>query len=240
MSATTVFPRKATKPAAGQSLPPLQTGDHLTRAEFERRYAAYPDIKKAELIEGVVYMPSPLGLPHGTVHADIMGWLGVYRANTPGVHLTDNTTVRLDLENEFQPDAVLYIAPNRGGQVEIEDNYLSGAPELVVEVAVSSAAYDLHEKLRVYRRNGVREYLVLLAHEQETRWFQLVEGEYQQLTPGEDSLLRSQVFPGLHFHPELFWADNLAGLHQVLQAGLATPEHEAFVARLQESAAEHE
>lgn len=240
MSATTVIPRRASKPVAERPRLPLHNGDHLTRAEFERRYAAYPEIKKAELIEGVVYMPSPVSIHHGTFHASIMAWLGPYWVNTPGVHLADNTTVRLDLENEVQPDAVHYIAPDRGGQVEIEDDYLAGPPELVVEIAASSAAYDLHQKLRVYRRTGVQEYLVLLVYEQETRWFQLVDGEYKQQMPDEDGILRSQVFPGLHFQSELFWAGDLTGLLQLLQAGLATPEYEAFVAQLQQKAQKDE
>lgn len=226
---------EVTEPAGERSLPPLHNGDHLTRAEFERRYAAYPHVKKAELIEGVVHMPSPVSVNHGKAHANAIAWLGLYRANTPGLHLADNATIRLDLENEVQPDAVLYIASERGGQLVVEDDFLSGAPELVVEIAASSAAYDLHEKLRVYRRNGVQEYLVLLAHEQETRWFQLVEGAYKLLQPGEEGVLRSQVFPGLHFQSDLFWADELAELLQVLQQGLDTTEHEAFVARLKET-----
>jgi hypothetical protein len=98
---------------------------------------------------------------------------------------------------------------------------------------LTRAEYDLHEKLRVYRRNGVQEYLVLLAYEQETCWFQLVEGEYKLLQPDEAGALQSQVFPGLHFQPDLFWSDNLAEQLKVLQAGLATAEHHAFVTELQ-------
>ena len=230
-SAVRIQPHAGRQPRK-KTPPPLQNGDHLTRAEFERRYAAHPHLKKAELIEGVVHVPSPVSIQHANLHANAMTWLGLYRANTPGTYLADNATLRLDLENEVQPDAVLYMAPDKGGRVGIEHNFLAGAPELVLEIAVSSAAYDLHEKLRVYRRHGVQEYLVLLAYEQETRWFQLVEGEYKLLTPGEAGVLHSQVFPGLCFHTEKFWADDLAGLLEVLQAGLATPAHQAFVSRL--------
>jgi Uma2 family endonuclease len=231
---TTLQPEIGTQPRQ-KRLPPLQNGDHLTRAEFERRYTAQPELKKAELIEGVVHMPSPVSIRHANIHANIMTWLGSYRAYTPGIYLADNVTIRLDLENEVQPDAVLYIAPEKGGQVRIEDKFLSGAPELVVEVAASSAAYDLHEKLRVYRRNGVQEYLVLLAHEQETRWLQLIEAEYRPLTPGAAGALHSQAFHGLRFQPDQFWADDLAGLLQVLQTGLDSPEHKAFVTKLRET-----
>ncbi len=136
-------------------LPALHNGDHLTRAEFERRYAAQPHLKKAELIEGVVYVPSPVSLEHSKRHATVMLGLGSYQAATPGLQLLDNATVVLDAENEVQPGAALCIVS--GGQTEVVDNFLHGAPELVVEIANSSAAYDLHEKLRVYRRTGVQE-----------------------------------------------------------------------------------
>jgi Uma2 family endonuclease len=231
---TTLQPEIGTQPRQ-KRLPPLQNGDHLTRAEFERRYAAQPELKKVELIEGVVHMPSPVSIQHANIHANIMTWLGSYRVYTPGIYLADNVTIRLDLENEVQPDAVLYIAPEKGGRARIEDKFLSGAPELVVEVAASSAAYDLHEKLRVYRRNGVQEYLVLLGHEQETRWLQLVEAEYRPLTPDATGVLYSQAFPGLRFQPDQFWADDLAGLLQILQTGLDSPEHKAFVTQLRET-----
>jgi Uma2 family endonuclease len=143
-------------------IPPLESGDHLTRCEFERRYHAMPQLKKAELIEGVVYVPSPLRFtPHAEPHGNLMTWLGVYQASTPGTRMGDNPTVRLDLDNEPQPDAVLLIDETAGGQSRLsEDEYIEGAPELVAEVAASSAAYDLYEKKTVYRRNGVREYLV--------------------------------------------------------------------------------
>jgi Uma2 family endonuclease len=132
-----------------------------------------------------------------------------------------------------QSDAFLRIRETAGGQSRVdEDDYLTGAPELMVEVASSSAAYDLHEKLRVYRRNGVQEYLVLLAYEQETRWYQLVEGEYLLLPPNENGIIHSQIFPGLHFHSDLFWADDLSSLLSVLQAGLGSPEHQAFAEQL--------
>jgi Uma2 family endonuclease len=147
---------------------PLENGDRLTRQEFERRYEAILGLKKAELIEGVVYVPAALRYRrHGKPHGLIMTWLGVYEAATPGVESADNTTVRLDWENEPQPDALLRIDEACGGQSWIsEDDYVEGAPELIVEIAASSASYDLHDKLRVYRRNGVLEYLVWQAAEQ--------------------------------------------------------------------------
>ena len=71
-------------PAPAPSLPPLEDGDHLTRAEFERRYDAMPHLKKAELIEGVVYMPSPVSLRHWRPDGRIHTWLGYYSARTAG------------------------------------------------------------------------------------------------------------------------------------------------------------
>jgi Uma2 family endonuclease len=234
MGTTTLAPETSQWNEEKQAIPPLFHGDHLTRAEFEQRYTAQPHLKKAELIEGVVYLPGPVHFKkHSQPHGRIVGWLGYYVAATPGTDFGDNATVRLDPENVVQPDAFLRIHETAGGQSRADqDDYLAGAPELIVEVAASSAAYDLHEKLRVYRRNRVQEYLVLLAHEQETRWYQLVEGEYVLLSPDEDGIICSQIFPGLHFHPDLFWADDLSGLLAVLQEGLSSPEHQAFVEQL--------
>lgn len=213
--------------AGNRPLPPLANGDHLTLAEFERRYVALPHINKAELIEGVVHMPSPVSLEHSHRHAAVMLWLGQYRAATTGLRLLDNATIRLDLENVVQPDAALCLA--NSNQNRVDGEYLSGAPELIVEIAATSAAYDLHEKLRVYRRSGVREYIVLLTHEQETVWYYLDEGRYLENPPGEDGVIRSRIFPGLWFSPKHFWSDDLVALLATLQAGLTTPEHGRFV-----------
>src|SRR5437763_1331075 len=145
-----------------QPILPLEPGDRLTRDEFERRYNAMPNLKKAELIEGVVYMPSPVRLRrHGWPHFRLITWLGAYAAVTPGLIGADNATARLDLDNEPQPDTLLLIDPEWGGQARISaDDYVEDAPEWVGEVSASSASFDLHAKLHVYRRNGVREYLV--------------------------------------------------------------------------------
>jgi Uma2 family endonuclease len=141
------------------TLPPLENDDRLTRSDFEQRYDAMPHVKKAELIEGIVYMLSPVRVrSHGKPHGQIMGWISVYSAATPGVDFADNTTLRLDADNEPQPDAMLWVAAAAGGHANVsDDDYLEGSPELIVEVAASSASYDLHVKREVYRRNGVQE-----------------------------------------------------------------------------------
>ena len=216
-----------------QEIPLLENGDRLTRPEFERRYAAMPQVKKAELIEGIVYMPSPVRVrQHGRPHALVMGWLGVYWAATPGVDLCDNTTVRLDLDNEPQPDALLRI---EGGTSRIsEDDYIEGAPEFVVEIAASSASKDLHDKLRAYRRNGVQEYLVWQIYEQQLNWFSLQAGEYVLLAADNQDIICSQVFPGLWLASLALLQGDLAAVITCLNQGLQTIEHAAFKQKLAE------
>ena len=155
-------------------VPPLENGDHLRREEFHRRYEAMPEVKKAELIEGVVYMPSPVNSEsHAEPHLDLGTVLGTYRAFTPGVRGGDNGSVLLDPKNEYQPDGYLYIEPHVGGQVKIEDGYIVGGPELCAEVAASSVSIDLGKKKLAYRRNGVREYVVWRVLDEIVDWFAL-------------------------------------------------------------------
>ncbi len=218
----------------GQSYPPLQSGDRLTRPEFERRYAASPNIKKAELIEGIVYVASPLRHEqHGKPHSRVMTWLGVYQAMTPGVDLSDAPTVRLDLDNEPQPDAVLFIEANAGRQTRISpDGYIEGSPELIVEIAASSAAIDTGSKKQVYRRNGVLEYVIWQSYDNQLEWFWLTDGEYQLLSPDPDGIIRSRVFPGLWLAVEALLSNQMAQVLEVLQAGLQSAQHKVFVEQL--------
>ena len=214
------------------TIPPLENGDKLTRHEFERRYHAMPNLKKAELIEGVVYVASPLRIKsHGEPHAYIMTWLGVYKAATPGIGFADNATVLIDTDNEPQPDALLRI--ETGGQSRInKDDYVEGAPELIVEIAASSASYDLHEKLKVYRRNQVQEYLIWRIYDHQFDWFRLQAGEYIQLQPNADNIICSQVFPGLWLDKTALLGGDLSKVLAVLQQGLVSPEHGDFISKL--------
>jgi len=214
------------------TIPPLENGDKLTRHEFERRYQAIPNLKKAELIEGVVYLASPVrAKQHGKPHARIMTWLGTYEAATLGVEALDNTTVRLDADNEPQPDVLLRI--ETGGQSSInQEDYLEGAPELIVEIAASSASYDLHEKLKVYRRNQVQEYLVWRVYDRQFDWFRLQQGQYIQLEANTDEIICSQIFPGLWLDKAALLRGDLAKVLVVLQQGLSTVEHQEFVEKL--------
>jgi Uma2 family endonuclease len=160
-----------------------------------------------------------------------MTWLGVYKAATPGIGFADNATVLIDTDNEPQPDALLRI--ETGGQSRInKDDYVEGAPELIVEIAASSASYDLHEKLKVYRRNQVQEYLIWRVYDYQFDWFRLQQGEYIQLQPNTDNIICSQIFPGLWLDKIALLGGDLGTVLAVLQQGLASPEHENFISRL--------
>lgn len=215
--------------------PPLENGDRLTRQEFERRYEAMPRLKKAELIEGVVRMPTPAHFEnHARPHAHTAGWLALYSSATPGVFVGDNATLRLDAANELQPDALLRLDPARGGRCQVtNDDYLEGPPELIVEIAASSVSHDLHEKLTVYRRNEVQEYLVWRVYDERIDWFHLVEGEYVPTTPDGKGVMHSQVFPGLCLEVAAMLAGDLAKVLATLQKGLRSAAHTAFVRKLQ-------
>jgi hypothetical protein len=225
--------------ASVPTIPRLQNGDRLTRAEFERRYDAMPHLKKAELLEGVVYMPPPVSFDeHGGPHFDLITWLGLYRIATPGVRGGDNASLRLDLDNEPQPDAFLLVLPAHGGQARIsKDGYVEGGPELVAEVAASSVSYDLHVKLPVYRRNGVREYIVWRVWDRAIDWFILREGQYERLPLTSSGIYQSEILPGLWLDPAALIRGDLTTMGQVVQQGVASAEHAAFVSKLQQAAA---
>ncbi|MBD2384335.1 Uma2 family endonuclease [Cylindrospermum sp. FACHB-282] len=213
---------------------PLENGDRLSRYEFERRYTASPDVKKAELIEGVVYIASSVGFRHhAEPHANLIGWLGIYKIATPGVELGINPTIRLDQDNEPQPDGVLLIDQKLGGNSRLTaDDYIEGAPELVTEISASSAAYDLHDKKRAYRRNGIQEYISWQILENKLDWFQLIESEYLSLQADADGIIKSQVMPGLWLAVPQLLAGDMVTVLAVLQAGLNSPEHREFIQRL--------
>lgn len=217
-------------------VPDLQAGDRLTRAEFERRYEAMPENVKAELIEGVVYiMSSPVSFGnHGSPHAKVMTWMGVYASQTAGTDAGDNSTVRLDEDNEPQPDGLLRIVDACGGQSRIvEKGYLEGSAELMAEISSSSASYDLHDKRNAYRRNKVLEYLVWRVRDRAIDWFVWREGRYERLAPDANGWYKSEVFPGLWLDPAALLAGDMGRVLQVLQQGLASPEHSAFVSKLE-------
>lgn len=203
------------------NISPLQNGDRLNRLEFERHYTAMPNLKKAELIEGLVYLGSPIRITkHGKPHAEMTSWLGYYAAFMPNVQIGNNCTVRLDLDNEPQPDILLRI--KQGGQSVISvDDYVKGAPELVAEIAASSVSMDLHQKLNLYRRHQVQEYIVWRVEDEIIDWFRLRDGEYVKLAANKKGILTSEIFPKLCLDVEALLAGNMAKVLQTLQANLS-------------------
>ena len=212
-------------------IPPLENDDRLSRDEFERRYDAMPHVKKAELIEGVVSMPSPVRVDqHGTPHFDLITWMGFYRWATPGVQGADNASIRLDVENMPQPDVCLFIDPSLGGQARIsEEDYIETAPEFIGEVAASSVSHDTTTKLRVYQRNGVREYLIWRVQDRAIDWYVLRGNLFVKQEPDADGLYRSKVFPGLWLDPSALIRGDADAVRAALERGLSCPEHTAFV-----------
>lgn len=215
------------------TLPPLEAGDHLDQPTFHERYEAMPPDFRAELIGGVVIVPSPLRVDHAEFHWIVNAWLSAYQIRTPGTRGRDNGTAILGPDSEPQPDSALVIDPACGGRTSVNaKGYAVGPPELIVEVASSSAAYDLYEKREDYERAGVLEYVVVLVLEDEIRWFALEGDKFAALAPDDKGVFRSRNFPGLWLDaPALFRGDAPAML-QTLESGLATPEHAAFVERL--------
>ncbi len=229
-----------TKPSAkskrrnGATLPRLEQGDRLTAAEFLRRFELMPDLKKAELINGIVFMPSPVRITqHGIPDNLIQGWLLYYVASTPGTQAAANSTVRFDADNVPQPDALLMIEHDEMGGARIgADGYLHGAPELVVEIAASSAALDLHDKLHAYRRAGVKEYIVWRTEDKACDWFFLEDDRYLAVKPDRDGVINSQVFPGLSLDVAALLRRDAAALLARLGKTMHKAAHKLFVARL--------
>ena len=149
----------------------LEAGQRLDRATFHERYKAMPPEIRAELVDGIVYMPGPVSLDHGKLHATIVYRLKHYGRFTPGVRASCNASVFLDDGGEPQPDVLLGILPEYGGQCRHEGKYLGGGPELVVEVANSSRPVDLGPKFADYQRAGVLGYVVVALHPNEVFWF---------------------------------------------------------------------
>ena len=223
--------RRFRRPLRGP--PALQNGDRLRSQEFLRRYEAMPDLKKAELIEGIVYMGSPVSAEHGEPDGLIHTWLGLYAAKTPGIRFFANTTVILDADNTPQPDACLCLKPGRVGRTRISPKkYLMGAPELISEIAASSASIDLNDKMDAYARNGVGEYLVWRTLERRFDWFVLENEDYVPLRPAGRGLLHSRAFPGLVLDVSALLAMNAPKVLAVLQRALASAAHNAFVESL--------
>jgi Uma2 family endonuclease len=211
--------------------PPLREGDSLDSSEFLRNWEAMPHLKHAELIDGVVYMPSPVYMPHAQAHSTMTAWAYFYKYLTPGCETGSEATWMMGPKDVPQPDIALYILSECGGQSRVERSLGAGAPELIVEISGSSHSRDLGVKLELYRRSGVREYLTVLLQPRQVIWRQLVRGRYREVKPGEDGLLRSVVFPGLWLDQDALWNPKRS-VKTAVDLGTNSPEHAAFVKRL--------
>ena len=221
----------ATRPIS-PPIPKLRDGERLSRDEFERRYETMPDAR-AELMDGVVYMASPVSSYHSSPHLLIGTWLGTYLAATPGVDAGDNATIRLPSVSEPQPDVYLRIKEANGGQSRIDsDGYVAGVPELLGEVAMSSLNYDQTIKKGVYQRDGVPEYILWNVEEAKINWYALHDGTYRALQIDDEGIVRSEVFPGLWLDVESMARHDLGRVLRVLNRGLEAPEHAEFVEHL--------
>ena len=217
---------------AAAILPPvLREGDRLNAGEFLSRWEAMPELKRAELIDGIVFMPSPVSDLHSELSHLMDGWIWLYRDRTPGCKAGADGTWRMGENDIPQPDLALRVLPEYGGQSSYDGRYPVGAPELIVEISGSSSSRDLGIKLDLYRRAGVREYLTVLLKPRQVIWRQLVRGKYREIATGEDGLLRSVVFPGLWLNPAALW-DSKLSLRTAVEQGIGSPEHAAFVKRL--------
>jgi Uma2 family endonuclease len=212
--------------------PALVAGQRLDQAEFHERYASMPPGTRAELIHGVVAMPSPVGIEHGRAQVPALVWLSYYQENTPGVEALDNASAALGPKSEPQPDAILRVLPEYGGRTQTDQGFLQLVPELIVEVAHTSRYTDLGPKLEDYERAGVREYLVRALEPDDIHWFVLTNGRFVELEIGADGFYRSEVFPGLWLDPHALIAGDTRRLRAVVDLGIASSSHAAFVARL--------
>lgn len=224
----------AAKITRAKVLPPLENGDRMDQKTFHERYLAMPEHIQAELIGGIVYMASPQKLPHGRSWSLGTALLGLYEEATPGVQSVINTTNIMGPESEPQPDCGLFIEPDKGGQVRItEDEYLEGAPEWLLEVSATTESIDLHQKKADYEKAGVREYVVVALRSKKVFWFVRRQGKFREMEPDADGIYRSKVFPGLWLDPAALLEKKVRRLLKVLRQGLASPEHQAFVKKLE-------
>ena len=223
------MPDRSSMSAAPDS---LVEGQRLDQPTFHALYQAMPPGTRAELIDGVVYMPSPVGLEHGEAHVPVIVWLDYYAEQTPGLQVMDNATTILGWKGEPQPDALLRILPECDGRTWNERGFLRGAAELIVEVSKATRYVDLGPKKADYERAGVLEYVVRAIDPDEIFWFSQEQGTLVKRPVGADGLYHSTVFPGLWLDPQALVKGDRRRLRAVVDLGCATAEHAAFVARL--------
>ncbi|MEX0782080.1 MAG: Uma2 family endonuclease [Dehalococcoidia bacterium] len=203
---------------AARSLVPLENGASFSSTqEFMEAYERTEASMKAELVEGIVYIRERPDAIHGEASAALAGWLGQHVVDRPHLRPSLNATVLLDERNVVQPDLhmrVLSSSRNRRA-----GPYLEGPPELVGEVAFSSASIDLHQKLETYRTHGVLEYIVWRVYDDAIDWFWLNEGAYERLQPDRRGVVESRVFPGLRLAIPAMLKGDLKAVLAELQRG---------------------
>ena len=217
--------------------PVLHAGDHLDAETFLRRWEGMPELKRAELVEGRAYlMPSPVSEMHGQPHDVVMQWIAAYRRLTPGLAGLVDTTLVIDDETVLQPDYQLNLPQAAGGRTgRTAKGYVTGAPELVVEIAHSTESMDLHEKREIYRRAGVAEYLVWRTHEAAIDWWSNAGDAWRPIEPDGQGVRYSRVYPGLATSNEMLLAGDLGRLAEAIERACAGPcrdEHAALRERL--------
>jgi hypothetical protein len=216
-----------------KTLPPLENGQHLDQPTFHERYEAMPPESRAELVGGVVYMPSPMRFDHGSWTRMVSGWLDRYERFTPGIQGADGATVKLYSDGELQPACFLFIPSALGGQSAVDaEGYITGAPEFVAEIARSSRHFDLGKKKADYERAGVLEYLVVELDPDRIHWFMRRHNRFVSVRPGPDGIYRSKVFLGLWLDPAALFSLDRVRRDEVLEQGIESAAHQAFVAKL--------
>lgn len=226
------------QPPQRRTLPPLENGDQLDQKTFHARYKAMPEDYRAELIGGIVYMASPQKVPHSQAQCLVVRWLDEYVEATPGTDRLSNHTQILGPDSEPEPDACLFVAPEAGGQVYVDkEDYLHGAPELIVEVSSSTESIDLHRKKQDYQKAGVREYVVLALRMQQVFWFVRQRSKFKEVPLPSEGIFHSREFPGLWLDAEAMLRNQRQRVLLALRQGLAAPEHAAFVAKLEKQTA---
>ncbi len=221
-------------------IPPLVHGERLDADEFLRRYENMPDLKKAELIDNIVYlMSSPVSLNrHGVPHAHLLTWANTFAINTPHIIAADNATVRMNEDNAPQPDVLMFIEPAAGGQsASGEKDYLYGAPEFAAEISHTTVHFDKEEKREVFERAGVLSYLIWDTENSRIDWLerQSAKDKFTALTT-EDNIYQSAVFPGLWLNAQAMLEGRYQEVVATLQKGLDSAGHADFVARLETAA----
>ncbi|MFT3878951.1 MAG: Uma2 family endonuclease [Gemmatales bacterium] len=224
--------KRSTQPIRNGKLPLLYDGQRLDRETFHRLYEASPELKRVQLIEGIVHMPSPMRfVQHANPQTCINGWLFCYSSQTPGVRNGGSATLKIDTENEFEPDGMLFY--DQGQLVIADDGYLEGVPELVVEVSASTISVDSKEKFRVYEKQGVKEYLLWNTQADTITWFARNKNKFVAMKPNRAGIIQSKTFPGLWLDVAAMLEGDLTQVMKTLNEGLTSGPHVKYVKRFE-------